>query len=107
MSEDKDARTEDPTSKRLSKARGEGDIPVSQEVKSAAMLLGALIVVGTLAPWVAKELAYYMRAFIERPDTMHTDLPSLQVMLLQIVWHVGLLLAFPLGVLAVVALAAN
>src|SRR4051812_1075853 len=107
MSEDKDAKTEEPTGKRLSKAREEGDIPVSQEVKSAAMLLGGLIVVGTLAPWVAKELSVYLRQFIERPHTMHTDVEALRQLLLQIVWRVSLLMAFPMGVLVVVAVVAN
>ena len=107
MAEDKDAKTEDPTSKRLSKAREEGDIPVSQEVKSVAMLLGGLIVVGTLAPWVAKGLSSYLRQFIERPHMMHTDVVALSEMLLQIVWRVSLLLALPMGVFVVVALVSN
>ena len=107
MSEDKDARTEDPTGKRLSKARSDGDIPVSQEVKSVAMLIGGLIVVGTLAPWVAKELTGFMRAFIERPHTIALDVLALRQLLAQTVWKVGVLLAFPMFVLTVAALVSN
>ncbi len=107
MSEDKDAKTEDPTSKRLSKAREEGDIPVSQEIKSVAMLLAGLVVIGTLAPWVAKELTVYLRQFIERPHTMHTDVIALRALMAQLTWRVSLLMAFPMAVLVVAALVSN
>jgi flagellar biosynthetic protein FlhB len=107
VSEDKDARTEDPTSKRLSKARSEGDIPISQEVKSAAMLVGGLVVVGVLAPWVAKELTGFMRAFIERPHVMAVDVLSLRQLFLQTIWRVSLVLAFPMLVLTIAALVAS
>jgi len=107
MSEDKDAKTEQPTGKRLSKARGEGNVPMSQEVKSLAMLLAGLIVVGTLSPWVAKQLTGVLRAFIERPDTMAVDVESLRLMLFQLVWRVGLLLAFPMFIFTVAAIAST
>ncbi len=104
MSEDKDAKTEQPTGKRLGKARSEGNIPVSQEVKSTAMLIGALIVVGVIAPWMAKNLMNYLRGFIERPETMHIDVDNMRTFLASVVWRVGVLMAFPIAVLAVTAL---
>lgn len=103
MSEDKDAKTEDPTSKRLGKARSEGNIPQSQEVKSVAMLIGALIVVGVLGPWVASDLTDYLRTFIERPETMSLDDDAVGPLFLQIIWRVGVLLAFPVLVLVIAA----
>ena len=63
MSDDKDAKTEQPTGKRLGKAKSEGNIPISQEVKSAAMLLGGLIVVGVLSPWLGHNMLIFLRAF--------------------------------------------
>ena len=104
MSEDKDAKTEQPTGKRLGKAKSEGNIPVSQEVKSVAMLVGALIVVGIIAPWVAKDLARFMRGFIERPETMQVDIESLRTFFVSTVWRVTVLMAFPVAVLIVAAL---
>ena len=104
MSEDKDAKTEQPTGKRLGKARSDGNIPMSQEVKSTAMLVGALIVVGVIAPWVTKDLGIYLRAFIERPETMQVDIESLRTFFVSIVWRVGVLLAFPVAVLVLMAL---
>ena len=105
MAEDKDAKTEDPTSKRMGKAWDEGNIPVSQEVKSVVMLIAALIVVALLAPWVARDLTTYMRAFIERPETMPVDIETFQTFVLGIVLKVGILLAFPMFVLLVAAFA--
>ena len=99
MAEDKDAKTEDPTSKRMGKAWDEGNIPVSQEVKSVVMLIAALIVVAILAPWVARNLTVYMRTFIERPETMAIDIETFQTFMLGIVLKVGMLLAFPMFVL--------
>jgi flagellar biosynthetic protein FlhB len=104
MSEDKDAKTEQPTGKRLSKARSEGNIPVSQEVKSTAMLLGGLIVVGVLAPWLANNLLKFLRSFIERPETMAVDIDSLRLLFISTVWRVGVLMAFPIFVLMLAGL---
>jgi flagellar biosynthetic protein FlhB len=83
MAEDKDAKTEEPTAKRMGKAWSEGNIPMSQEVKSVSMLIGALIVVGVLAPWVARDLSGYMRTFLEHPEAMELDIESFQT------WVIG------------------
>ncbi|MGE3332991.1 MAG: flagellar biosynthesis protein FlhB [Rhodospirillaceae bacterium] len=103
MSEDKDAKTEEPTSKRLGKAREEGNIPVSQEVKSVSMLVGVLIVVGILGPWVANDMSQYLRTFLERPESFSLDNDSTGPLFLQILWRVGVLLAFPVFVLMIAA----
>ncbi len=103
MAEDKDAKTEEPTAKRLGKARSDGNIPVSQEVKSVVMLLGALIVVGILGPWVASDLSTYLRTFLERPETISLDSDSIGVLFVQILWRIGVLLAFPVLVLVIAA----
>jgi len=103
MAEDKDAKTEEPTSKRLGKARSEGNIPVSQEIKSVSMLIGALVVVGVLGPWVASDLTMYLRTFLERPETISLDNDSVGPLFLQIIWRVGVVLAFPVFVLVIAA----
>src|SRR5690349_18314649 len=105
MSEDKDAKTEQPTGKRLAKAKSEGNIPVSQEVKSAAMLLGALIVVGVLSPWLGRNLLIFLRGFLERPETMAVDIESIRAFFIQTIWRVAVLLAFPVLVLMITGLA--
>jgi flagellar biosynthesis protein FlhB len=104
MSEDKDAKTEKPTAKRLGKAKEEGDVPMSQEVRSLAMLVAGLIVAGTIAPWVAKQMSFDLRSFIERPQTFPTDLEALRALLAQLCWEIGKLMALPLGVFVVAAI---
>ncbi|MCC6915579.1 MAG: flagellar biosynthesis protein FlhB [Rhodospirillaceae bacterium] len=103
MSEDKDAKTEEPTAKRLGKAREEGNIPVSQEVKSVSMLVGVLIVVGILGPWVARDMSQYLRVFLERPETISLDNDAVGPLFVQILWRIGVLLAFPVFVLVIAA----
>jgi len=103
MAEDKDSKTEEPTSKRMSKAWNEGNIPLSNEVKSVAMLIGALIVVGIIVPWMIKDLAGYLRTFIERPESMALDIETFQTFVISIMLKVGILMAFPMFVLVIAA----
>jgi flagellar biosynthetic protein FlhB len=103
MAEDKDSKTEEPTSKRMGKAWSEGNIPVSQEVKSVAMLLGGLIVVAILAPWVARDMTSYMRTFLEHPESMPVDVETFQTFVLGVVLKIAIFLAFPMFVLVVAA----
>jgi len=103
MAEDKDSKTEEPTGKRLGKAHSEGNIPVSQEVKSVAMLFGALIVVAVIAPWVARDLTTFLRAFIEHPETMQVDVESFRNAFVSTIWRIAVLLAFPVMVLIIAA----
>jgi flagellar biosynthetic protein FlhB len=64
------------------------------------MLLAGLIVVGLLAPWVAKDIAGVLRPFQERPQTMEVDMESLRHLFVQTVWRVAVLLAFPMFIFA-------
>jgi flagellar biosynthetic protein FlhB len=104
MAEDKDARTEDPTSKRMGKAWSEGNIPMSQEVKSVSMLIGALIVVGILAPWVARNMTTYLKGFLEHAEAIPIDVETFRTFVVGVLLKVGIFLAFPMFVLIVAAL---
>lgn len=97
MAEDKDSKTEEPTAKRLNKARSEGDVPQSQELKSFAMLFAGLIVFGTMAPWIATDLADYLAAFISRPHAMPFETEGLRLLVVEISKTVALLLALPMA----------
>ncbi len=97
MAEDKDSKTEEPTAKRLGKARSEGDVPQSQEVKSFAMLLAGLVVFGTMAPWIASDLAQYLSAFLERPHTIPFEQEGIRLMVVEVAKTVAFLLALPMA----------
>jgi flagellar biosynthetic protein FlhB len=104
MAEDKDAKTEEPTAKRMGKAWNEGNIPVSQEIRSVAILLGALIVVGVLAPGFARDLSGFLRTFLERPESMALgDIESFRTWFLGVIIKLALFMAFPMFVLIVAA----
>ena len=66
MSEDADEsqKTEEPTAKRLQKARSEGQIPKSREFISFMMLLVAVLLFTVIGPWAAKALMSDMRFFL-------------------------------------------
>lgn len=103
MAEDKDSKTEEPTSKRLNKARNEGDVPQSQEVKSFAMLLAGLIVIGTMAPSVASQLAEFLTAFLERPHLMSLEVDNMASFVVEVALNVAVILALPIATFAFAA----
>ncbi len=104
MSEEDDAsKTEEPTGKRLEKAREEGNVPISQEIKSLLMLVGGVISVGMFAPSVASDLKTTLRPFIARPHEMATDFEALRDLIAGTLAEVGLILLFPITVLVILA----
>jgi flagellar biosynthetic protein FlhB len=105
MAEDKDSKTEEPTSKRMGKAWTDGNIPISQEVKSVAMLLGGLVVIAVLAPWVARNLAAIMRTFLARPESIDLSVEAFQTFVIDTVLQIAIVLAFPTAVLVFAAFA--
>ncbi len=105
MSEDQDdaSKTEEPTEKRIEKAREEGNVPVSQEVKSLMMLVGGIIAVAFFAPKVASDVRETLRPFLARPHSMSTDFESLRDLISGVLADVGLTLLFPISILVVLA----
>ncbi|MBY0429870.1 MAG: flagellar biosynthesis protein FlhB [Rhodospirillales bacterium] len=84
MAEDDDSKTEDPSGRKLEKAHSEGQFAVSTEVKMAAALISALIVIGPIAPGVASRMKTLLLPFLEHPHTIATDLDSLRVLFLDL-----------------------
>lgn len=74
--EDKSQKTEEPTERRLQKARDEGDVPKSQEISSWFTLVAALAVLAFMAPAVSTDLARILSVFLERPHEISLDLGS-------------------------------
>lgn len=61
--EDDSQKTEDPTARKLSKAREKGQVGVSQEVKNWAVLLGSAATLALLAPWMMGAFSPSTKAF--------------------------------------------
>ena len=63
--EDEASKTEEPSERKISKAKEEGDVAISQEAKSFIMLLGMLFVVWLLIPYMFKWYYLLSVRFIE------------------------------------------
>ena len=108
MAEDDDAsKTEDPTAKKLSTARGEGQVAQSQEIRSWAILLGGSAGLLLMAPWMMRDITKISARFIETPDTIPVDIEHLRVVLVDLLADLGLVMAPLLGLLLVMAVASS
>jgi flagellar biosynthetic protein FlhB len=106
MADDSDDKTEDPTDRKLSNAREEGQVLSSQEVKTWASLIGALIVVGMMAPGMARDVKILILPFIEHPHAFSMDAGSLRAVIIEIGVQFMLILALPLAVILALGLGA-
>lgn len=97
MAEDDDesSKTEDPSERKLSKAKEDGDIAVSQEVKSFIMFLGMLGVIWLLAPLIGKWYLSLSLKFISMPDAIPVDEQSIRILLYNVSLGLLKILAIP------------
>lgn len=106
--EDQDSKTEQPTGKKLGKAREEGNVAQSQEVKTAAMLLGITVVVWLIAPPLMARVKVYLTHFFEYSHAIRVgDEAALMNVLSDMALHVGLLIGVPLVFLLAVGITAS
>lgn len=90
-----DDKTEEPTGKKLEKAREEGNIAQTQEAKFVASLVTGMILVGMLAPMMARDLRALLVPFIERPHEIAVDSTALHKLLGTLAIGVGKVLMWP------------
>jgi flagellar biosynthetic protein FlhB len=102
MSDDK---TEDPTSRRLSDARGEGNIAQTSEAKVLASLLAALVIVGMLAPGMASDLHNALIPFIERPEQIAVNREAIPTLMITLGVAMGKVLAVPMALVVILGVA--
>jgi len=97
---DEDGKTEEPTGKRLSQAREEGDIIVSQEIKTAASLAAILVLVWWVLPPMMGKAQSYLAALMAEPHSIRvTTEPELVEMLRALAARMALLMAVPLSIM--------
>ena len=89
--QEQDQKTEHPTEKRFEQAREQGQIPVSKETSTWVMMMGILLVVWFLAPSMMRDLASYLRVFLEQPHALPVDENSIQALFFQVFGHVGMI----------------
>lgn len=105
--EDDSQKTEEPSAKKLAKAREEGQAATSQEIKSWFILLGGSMAMVLMAPGIMHDIRVATTRFIESPHAIATDLTHLHLVMIDMLREVGLILAPLLGLLMVLAFASN
>ncbi len=80
--EDEASKTEDPSERKIEKAREEGDTAISQDAKSFIMFLGMLAVVWLIIPLMFRWFYEFSLKFIELPDNIPMDARHIQRLLI-------------------------
>ncbi|MFQ5972333.1 MAG: flagellar biosynthesis protein FlhB [Alphaproteobacteria bacterium] len=101
---DESQKTEEPTPRRLEDARRKGDVVQSREVSNWFMLLAAAIMVSLMLPWMVTDIAGTLRPFLAEP---HIIVVERRVLLGGLIEQVGWVLAFPLALFVIAALASG
>jgi len=108
MAEDDDAqKTEDPTDRKLSKAREKGDVAQSQEVKTWMILMGGTAGLIFMGPQICNGVRRVGQPFIASAHAIPTDFDHLRFSFADLSADIGLLLAPLLGLLLFFAVASN
>ena len=102
--DDDASKTEEPSERKISKAKEEGDVALSQDAKSFIMLLGMLFVVWLLLPLLMKWFYIMSVKFIETPETIPTDPKHLQLLLFHVALGIFKILGIPFAIFMVLGL---
>ena len=105
--DDESSKTEEPSERKISKAKEEGDVAISQEAKSFIMLLGMLFVVWLVIPLIFRW--YYLMSvrFIESPGQMSISVPEFQLLLKQVFLGILKLMGIPFALFMVLGIFAS
>lgn len=105
--EDEASKTEDPSERKIEKAKEEGDTAVSQDAKSFIMFIGMLFVVWLVFPLMMKWFYQYALKFIENPESIPTDPAHIQRLLISAGVAMLKVMAIPFVIFMVFGVAAS
>ena len=105
--EDGSEKTEEPTGKRLSDARGKGQVPMSRELPLWATLATTLVLIISMAPSLAAQLRDSLSTFLEQAAIKPMDQGNIGQILGEIAWLVVKVVGTPMVVLAFVGITAT
>jgi flagellar biosynthetic protein FlhB len=103
--QDNDQKTEQPTAARLARAREQGQVPVSRELNHWFLIGGGALILLGIAPHMARSLVNILRNFIAQPEQVPDNAGALEDVFTDTIMHVGLVVALPLILLLVAAMA--
>ena len=105
--EDEASKTEDPSERKIEKAKEEGDTAVSQDAKSFIMFIGMLFVVWLILPLMLKWFYQYALKFIENPESIPTDQMHFQRLLISSGLALLKIMAIPFAVFMIFGIIAS
>lgn len=105
--DDEASKTEEPSERKISKAKEEGDIAISQDAKSFIMLIGMLFIIWLVLPLMFKWFYTYSLKFVETPDTISTDGRHIRLLLYDTVFTLMKILGIPFAILMVLGIFAS
>lgn len=109
MADDQDdsQKTEEPSQKKLDDARKKGQVTSSQEVKHWFVLLGAALVIGVFGPLAAFRMTGELAGYLTNLHAIPMESEALLGMVTGAAMDITLILAAPLGVLVIAAIAGS
>ena len=105
--EDESSKTEEPSERKISKAKEEGDVAISQDAKSFIMLLGSLFVVWLFIPIMCRWMGNIGISFIERSTSTHVDNAGFIIVFKQAVFSFFKVMAIPFVIFIVLGIFAS
>ena len=105
--DDEASKTEEPSERKISKAKEEGDIAISQDAKSFIMLLGMLFVIWLVLPLMFKWFYMFSLKFVENPDAIPTDGRHIRLLLYKTVIALMKILGIPFAIFMVLGIFAS
>ncbi len=106
MADDMGEKTEQPTSRKMTDARGRGQVAKSQDLSAALDLIAAVLLVAIFGGSIVRALTGVMRQVLTNPaGTM--DPRALGDLLIKLSWETVVAIAPVLGLLVVIAAAAQ
>ncbi len=106
-SEDGAEKSEDPTGKKLSDARSEGQVPMSRELPTWATLTMTLVVMVSLAPEMAAMMRDGLVAMLAQAAEKPMDSGNVGKILAEVSFLMVKVVAIPMALLAGVGIAAT
>ena len=105
--QDDSQKTEEPTEKKLSKAREKGDVPVSREIYNWFMLSSAAALFSFMGLRIGRKIKNSLYRFIEHPDDIIIDQTSFFILVKDVLSNFLLFLIIPFAVMYITAIFAG
>ncbi|MEG3618385.1 flagellar biosynthesis protein FlhB [Magnetovibrio sp. PR-2] len=105
--EDDSQKTEDPTDRKLSKARDKGQVGVSQEVKNWGVLLGSAAMLALMAPWMMERTLIFNQGILSHVEDVNVSLGMISGFMAEILIEMGITVAPAFATLIVLAIVAS